>query len=372
MAQESSMKRLLLCVLVWFADAAKRPCDDPPPVTIDRLLPCRPLVPPSGTHVAHHHAACACLHCAHMRHVPPVGGPHHRTIGCQVPATPPPIAARAPAKTPVPANATAGAARAPRAPRNLAIGAIGAASTDEDFRRAPNMVSRFQGLQHQMDIVIATREQAARQESMLDHMLTTVQNYVSGFAEHVSPSASSSSSAAPAANAFGAGVPAVGARVLAPLPAFVFGAWKNQPPACYPTPPPPPPAIVIPRYSNQAGALVKKPRTRFETIADEAIAGEATAISADAGSEPPSPRPYLEACLTCGSHNCVCPGVDCHFAAAYVETVETQANETQLAVNAVIDVIDLAPPQTQPPDESEDFVHDGQLPDSPDSSQNID
>jgi hypothetical protein len=203
-------------------------------------------------------------------------------------------------------------------------------------------------------------------------MLTTVQNYVSGFAEHVSPSASSSSSAAPAANAFGAGVPAVGARVLAPLPAFVFGAWKNQPPACYPTPPPPPPAIVIPRYSNQAGALVKKPRTRFETIADEAIAGEATAISADAGSEPPSPRPYLEACLTCGSHNCVCPGVDCHFAAAYVETVETQANETQLAVNAVIDVIDLAPPQTQPPDESEDFVHDGQLPDSPDSSQNID
>ncbi len=94
-----------------------------------------------------------------------------------------------------------------------------------------------------------------------------------------------------------------------------------------------------------------------------------SAHSAEAGSEPPSPRPYLEACLTCGSHNCVCPGVDCHFAAAYVETVETQANETQLAVNAVIDVIDLAPPQTQPPDESEDFVHDGQL---PDSSQNID
>jgi hypothetical protein len=341
------MKRLLLCVLVWFADAAKRPCDDPPPVTIDRLLPCRPLVPPSGTHVAHHHAACACLHCAHMRHVPPVGGPHHRTIGCQVPATPPPIAARAPAKTPVPANATAGAARAPRAPRNLAIGAIGAASTDEDFRRAPNMVSRFQGLQHQMDIVIAMREQAARQESMLDHMLTTVQNYVSGFAEHVSPSASSSSSAAPAANAFGAGVPAVGARVLAPLPAVAFGAWKNQPPlgqpgsACYPTPPPPP-AIEEPRYSKQAAALVKKPRTRFETIADEQ-----TDQCMETGVDAPPVGEAIAGEAT---------------AAAYVET---QANETQLAVNAVIDLA----PDTQPPAESEDFVHDGQL---PDSSQNID
>ena len=330
------MKRLLLCVLVWFADAAKRPCDDPPPVTIDRLLPCRPLVPPSGTHVAHHHAACACLHCAHMRHVPPVGGPHHRTIGCQVPATPPPIAARAPAKTPVPANATAGAARAPR---NLAIGA---ASTDEDFRRAPNMVSRIQALQHQMDTVIATRVQTARQEHVLDYMLTTMSNYVSGFAEHVSPSASSSSSAAPAANAFGAGVPAVGARVLAPLPAFVFGAWKNQPPACYPTPPPPPPAIVIPRYSNQAGALVKKPRTRFETIADEQ-----TDQCMETGVDAPPVGEAIAGEAT---------------AAAYVET---QANETQLAVNAVIDLA----PDTQPPAASEDFVNDGQL---PDESQNID
>jgi hypothetical protein len=317
------MKRLLLCLLVWFADAAKRPCDDPPPVTIDRLLPRRPLVPPSGTHV------------------PPVGRPHHRTIGCQVPATPPPRAARAPAKTRVPANATAGAARAPR---NLAIGA---ASTDEDFRRAPNMVSRIQGLQHQMDIVIAMRVQAARQEFMLDHMLTTMSNYVSGFAEHVSPSASSSSSAAPAANAFGAGVLAVGARVLAPLPAVAFGAWKNQPPlgqpgsACYPTPPPPP-AIEEPRYSKQAAALVKKPRTRFETIADEQ-----TDQCMETGVDAPPVGEAIAGEAT---------------AAAYVET---QANETQLAVNAVIDLA----PDTQPPAASEDFVHDGQL---PDSSQNID
>jgi hypothetical protein len=318
------MKRLLLCLLVWFADAAnKRPCDDPPPVTIDRLLPRRPLVTPSGTHV------------------PPVGRPHHRTIGCQVPATPPPRAARAPAKTRVPANATAGAARAPR---NLAIGA---ASTDEDFRRAPNMVSRIQELQHQMDIVIAMRVQAARQEFMLDHMLTTMSNYVSGFAEHVSPSASSSSSAAPAANAFGAGVLAVGARVLAPLPAVAFGAWKNQPPlgqpgsACYPTPPPPP-AIEEPRYSKQAAALVKKPRTRFETIADEQ-----TDQCMETGVDAPPVGEAIAGEAT---------------AAAYVET---QANETQLAVNAVIDLA----PDTQPPAASEDFVNDGQL---PDESQNID
>jgi hypothetical protein len=39
-----------------------------------------------------------------------------------------------------------------------------------------------------------------------------------------------------------------------------------------------------------------------------------SAHSADAGSEPPSPRPYLEACLTCGSHNCICPGGNCHLA----------------------------------------------------------
>jgi len=216
------------------------------------------------------------------------------------------------------------------------------------------MVSRIQGLQHQMDIVIAMRVQAARQEFMLDHMLTTMSNYVSGFAEHVSPSASSSSSAAPAANAFGAGVLAVGARVLAPLPAVAFGAWKNQPPlgqpgsACYPTPPPPP-AIEEPRYSKQAAALVKKPRTRFETIADEQ-----TDQCMETGVDAPPVGEAIAGEAT---------------AAAYVET---QANETQLAVNAVIDVIDLAPPQTQPPDESEDFVHDGQLPDSPDSSQNID
>jgi hypothetical protein len=308
---------------VWFADAAKRPCDDPPPVTIDRLLPRRPLVPPSGTHV------------------PPVGRPATQAKTA-VPATPPPRAARAtPAKTRVPANATAGAARAPR---NLAIGA---ASTDADFRRAPNMVSRIQGLQHQMDIVIAMRVQAARQEFMLDHMLTTMSNYVSGFAEHVSPSASSSSSAAPAANAFGAGVLAVGARVLAPLPAVAFGAWKNQPPlgqpgsACYPTPPPPP-AIEEPRYSKQAAALVKKPRTRFETIADEQ-----TDQCMETGVDAPPVGEAIAGEAT---------------AAAYVET---QANETQLAVNAVIDLA----PDTQPPAASEDFVHDGQL---PDSSQNID
>jgi hypothetical protein len=189
-----------------------------------------------------------------------------------------------------------------------------------------------------MDIVIAMRVQAARQEFVLDHMLTTMSNYVSGFAEQTAmgPSASSSSSAAPAANAFGAGVLAI-----APLPADAFGPWKNQPPlgqpgsACYPTPPPP--AIEEPRYSKQAAARVKKPRTRCETIADEQ-----TDQCMETGVDAPPVGEAIAGEATADAY------------------VETQANETQLNVNAVIDLA----PDTQPPGESEDFVHDGQLPDS--------
>ena len=152
-------------------------------------------------------------------------------------------------------------------------------------------------------------------------------------------SAASSSSAAPAANVFGAGVlamcpssstaPAVNASGGAPLDMCPLQrsdcTWKNRPPPCYPVPPPP---IGSRERAKRARTIHLDSPPVGEAIVNpppvgEAIAGEATAD-------------------------------------AYVET---QPNETQLNVNPYIDVSSLGPDsQLGVPDESEDLVHDGQLP----------
>ena len=98
------------------------------------------------------------------------------------------------------------------------------------------MVSRLEGLQRQMDIVIAMQVQAARQE-FYNHMINTMSNYVSGGALVClscgsSAASSSSSSAAPAVNASG-GAP----LDMCPLSSTAPSTWKNRPPPCYPVAP---------------------------------------------------------------------------------------------------------------------------------------
>ena len=338
MAQESSMKCLLLCLLVRFADAGKRPS------------PCNEDHRPPSYAMAH-----------------PVSRPKTPSK-TQVPVTPPPRAARAKAakgKTsgPAPPGAPPRVPGQPRVPRNLAIGAA-SAEPGLPLPQYPTVVSRLDALQHQMDTVIAMQVQAARRQDLHSHMLTTMATYCG--VPDMGSSASSSSSAAPATNAFGGapswlscinhGSPATNAEILA----MCQSSSSSTAPAVNASGGAPsllsassgsaaPPAIEEPRHSQpnetqlnlnaEAAAFPKIGKNKFcrskqmtvETGVDDAHpVGEAIVDAHPVGEAIVDPPPVGEAIA----------GEATPDAAAYEET---QPNETQLNFNgnAVIDVNDL-------------------------------